>query len=253
MIYTLLILWAAFACCPFSAIITRSREARIVSDPSYQDSVDCSNEVSRLANEANRLLAEHQEVERRCDRSLQYYRDMIASVKETIKIYEAGVEKRDSDEELVQRYRARYTSMMCMKTYEAFILEDEDARLEILHICIGRTPLAPSTFLRHRGQDEEPCQQAQDMQDRVDMLRSEKAAKVAECRTKKQTLKNELQQRRAEEDRLEDKYYGHHQNKAEIRSEVAANVTGTFCPVIQGNYRVNEDNIKRFWEEKCSE
>jgi len=239
------------ALCAAGAFNLRS-VAIVIAKPSYQDSVDCANKVSSLADESNRLLSEHQQIDNSCARSIRYYTDMIASVEKTIAHYEGQVDAQDSDEELSKVYRKRYTGMMCTKSYEAFFLKDEDARLEVLHICTGRESLAPSSFLLHASQfDQTNCPQAKSMQDRVDMLRAEKATKAAECMSKKRALKNTLDEKRAKEDELEEKYYGHHTNKGEIRSKAGAEVEAKFCGVIMPNYKLNEDKIKQFWTQNC--
>lgn len=229
--------------------------ATAVSDPSYLESVECSNKVTRLSDETDRLLVSHQNVDRQCAQSLKYYKDMIASVDKSIAHLKSNSDAQESDAQIKEEYRERYTGMMCTKTYEAFFLKDKDARLEVLEICMGRKSLAPSSgsFLKHRAQVDRSgaCPQAEAMQKRVNMLRASLSTKAAECRSRKTELRNELTEKRATEDELEDKYYGHHDNKAQLRSQAASEVEGKFCPVIQSNYKFSEENIKKFWVDNC--
>jgi len=249
----------AFAVCvaaiPVGAIaIVRGGVAKRSTNPNYQDSVECSRKVSSLSDETNRLLTQHQQIDRGCADALKYYEDMITSVDQSNAHLKDRVAAKDTDDELAQVYRERYTGSMCMKTYEAFFLKDEDARLEVLHICMGRKSLAPSSFLRRRAHldDMQQCPQAKHMQERVDQLRAARAQKVAECRTRKLELKNKLAEKRRTEDKLEEQYYGHHSNKAKIRTQVAGEVENKFCKVILANYKLKEEKIQKYFAENCA-
>lgn len=243
------------AACPLGSATALRRGgggARSVTDPATQDAVDCSNEVNRLSEESNRLLSEHQHIDRRCADAKKYYSDMIDLVEKSIARLEKNVAAQDTDDEVAEVYRERYTAQMCAKVHEAFFMEDKDARLEVLRICMGVRSLAPDAFLvGHNATAEKPCQLAQDMQDKVDALRAAKAEKAAKCREDKLKLKNELDEKRAEQGKLEDQYYGHHGNTAAIKSQVADEVKDKFCPVILSNYKFNEDEIKQFWSKSC--
>jgi len=227
--------------------------------PDYKDVVACSKSVSRLATETNTLVAANQNIDRTCDRSLQYYKDMIALKQKSITQLEHMKSGHDSSAELEKEYTERYTTLMCMKTYDAFVGgKDDDDRLEVLHLCIGRTSLAPRSLLHHRSHVEhkvevhaQACPQAVPMQQRVDMLKQAKKTKVAQCLVKKAELKKELAKKDAREDELEGKHYGHHADKAKIRSKVGGEVTAKFCKVIQPNYKMNEKKIVAFWGKNC--
>jgi len=245
----------AAICCPLgAAAVAVASLSRTESDPSYLASVECSNKVSRLSDETNRLLVQHQKIDSQCADAMRYYKDMIVSVDKSIAHLKSSSDAQDSDEQLKEEYRQRYTGMMCTKTYEAFFLNDKDARIEVLEICMGRKSLAPpSSFLRHRARLDQggSCPQADAMQKRVDTLRTSLSTKAAECRAKKMKLRSELNEKRATEDKLEDKYYGHHSNKAQLKSQVANEVESKFCAVIQSNYKLSEENIKKFWVDEC--
>merc|ERR1719352_515901 len=118
---------------------------------------------------------------------------MIASVDKSIAHLKSNNDAQESDAQIKAEYRERYTGMMCTKTYEAFFLKDQDARIEVLEICMGRKSLAPSSFLHHRAQVDRvgDCPQAEHMQKRADMLRSSLSTKAAECRSRKAELRNE--------------------------------------------------------------
>jgi len=240
-------LCAAAASCPVGiAVIVRGAVAQALKDP-------CTDRVSRLATETNNLLVQHQAIDRQCSRDTKYYEDMIVLVDKSIGHLEDGIAKKDSDAELAAMYQQRYTGLMCSKTYDAFFSKDPDARMEVLHICIGRKSLAPKSLLKHTAHLDQQvsCPQADSMQARVDTMRAAKVSKAAECRNRKLELKNKLAERRAKEDELEDQYYGHHSNKAQIRADEAAKVERKFCNVIQPNYKLREDNIQAFWTENC--
>lgn len=229
----------------FSPVLTA---AIVVSDPSYADAVACSHRVSALSDEHNRLLTEHQSLDNQCAQSLAYYHKMIGYVDTSIKHLENQKASRDSDAKLKKMYTERYSGLMCAKSYEAFFLNDADARLEINHICMGRDSLAPRALLHHRALR---CPQADSMQKKVDALRSAKAAKAAECRARKRELRTELAEKRAKEDELQDQHFGSHSSKAAVRSKAAAEVEGKWCKVIQANYRFNEGAIRAYWKNNC--
>lgn len=222
--------------------------------PSYLESIECSNKVSRLSDETDRLLTQHQRIDSECARSLRYYRSMISHVDKSIAALESRNHDHDSNAQLSKEYESRYTAMMCSKTYEAFYNDDQKARVEVLEICMGRKTVGPSSFLGHRAQVDKSgdCPQAESMQRRVDTLRASLSTKAAECRANKMKLKTELHEKRATEDKLEDEYYSHHSNKAELKSAAANKVEGRFCSVIQANYKLREENIKKFWVDSCA-
>lgn len=225
----------------------------------YKDAVPCHSKVSSLATEIQNLLSDNQRVELSCARSLKYYKDMVGHKEKSITHLEDMTQRHDSDAELTAEYTDSYTTMMCMKSYNAFFGDkDQEARLEVLHLCMGRKSLAPSSLLRHAAHvdrsittDVHDCPQAASMQERVDLLRATKKTKVAECKVKKAELRKELDETDAREDELEGKLYGHHDDKTEIRSKVAAEVTAKFCNVITPNYKLQEEKIQDFWSKNC--
>lgn len=233
-------------------------EAAANLEPTYGEAVECSKTVSSLSDEARQLLAANQQIDMRCTQSVTYYRSIIGSVNTSIDHLEQMVEDKDTDAEVASKYRERYQGIMCAKTYEAFYEMDEEARLEVLHICIGRDSLAPNSFARHqslRGYGTNSivrdCPQAKAMQQRVDELRLARDQKVSKCKAKKSLLKRELSQKREREDELQDQFFGHHSNKAAIRSQVSDDITKQFCTVIMPNYKVREETIQTFWKKRC--
>eukprot|EP00427_Karlodinium_veneficum_P020536 CAMPEP_0169114946 /NCGR_PEP_ID=MMETSP1015-20121227/29062_1 /TAXON_ID=342587 /ORGANISM="Karlodinium micrum, Strain CCMP2283" /LENGTH=240 /DNA_ID=CAMNT_0009177329 /DNA_START=89 /DNA_END=808 /DNA_ORIENTATION=- len=233
-----------FACQAVIVAITFNK----ANAPTYAETVACSKKVSDLSDETRRLLDDNQEVDRACTKSLDYYTKMISLVEQSISHLENQVSSKDGTAEMKENYRERYTNIMCGKCHDAFFLKDDDSRTEVLHICIGRKSVAPSSLLKRQADlDKKQCPQEGPMQQRVQELRTAKAVKVAECKTKKQALINELDQKRKEEDELEEQYYGHYQNKDAIRTEVASEVETEFCNVINENYHLKEENIQDFW------
>jgi len=227
-------------------------------DPSWKEVMACANQVNSLSTETSRLLRENQQVDRQCEDAKRYYQSQARHVDEAIKYYESRADASLSDDELTKQYTDRYTATMCMKTYDAFFSKDPDTRLEVLHICIGRISLAPGSLLdgSHGRAANKACPQAQtikEMEARVNMLRSAKADKVAQCEKETKNLKVQLDQKRAKEDALQDKHYGHHENKQDLRKKVAKSVEGKFCAVIQPNYKLKEEVIQTFWHNKCGE
>merc|ERR1719329_1625168 len=89
-----------------------------------------------------------------------------------------------------------------MKTYEAFVGEKEqEKRIAMLHLCMGRTSLAPKSLLHHKSEvvqgsasvaDIQDCPAAISMQKKVQMLEKTKSAKVAECKARKAELKQDM-------------------------------------------------------------
>jgi hypothetical protein len=250
---------AAIALLLAGAAVVADGALKALRRPDYQDSMACSKSVSSLADEVQRLLAENQRLDVSCSRSLQYYKDMLGYKDKAIVHLEKMNSRHDSDAELVEEFTDSYMNMMCMKTYDAFVGDKEqDARLEVLHLCIGRKSLAPSSLIHHTAKVENnitakasDCPQARSMQDKVEMLRSTKALKVAKCKAEKAKFRGDLNKKGAEEDKLEGQLYGHHDDKHAIRSRVATEVTTKFCNVITPNYKMNEANIREFWSKNC--
>jgi len=227
-------------------------------NPGWKEVMACANQVNSLSTETQRLLRENQQVDRNCEDAKRYYESQAKLVDKSIAYYESRADERLSDGDLTKRYENRYTNLMCMKTYDAFFTKDPDTRLEVLHICIGRASLAPGSLLGGGSSLDraanEACPQAKaikEMEARVNMLRSAKATKVAQCQKDKKTLKAELDKKRAQEDALEDKHYGHHDDKQDLRKGVATSVEKKFCAVIQPNYKLKEEVIQEFWHNSC--
>jgi len=225
-------------------------------EPSWKEVMACANQVTSLSTETQRLLRENQVVDAKCGEAKRYYQSQAELVDKAIKVYESRADFRLSDEQRTKQYTDRYTNTMCMKSYDAFFTKDPDTRLEVLKICIGRVSLAPGSLLDGSlGRAiNQACPQAQtikQMQDRVNMLRSAKADKVAQCNKDTKELKAQLEQKRAKEDALQDKHYEHHDNKQELRKQIAKSVERKFCAVIQPNYKLNEEEIQTFWHKNC--
>merc|ERR1719215_1385442 len=181
-------------------------------NPGWKEVMACANQVNSLSTETQRLLRENQQVDRNCEDAKRYYESQAKLVDKSIAYYESRADERLSDGDLTKRYENRYTNLMCMKTYDAFFTKDPDTRLEVLHICIGRASLAPGSLLGGGSS----------------LGRSAKATKVAQCQKDKKTLKAELDKKRAQEDALEDKHYGHHDDKQDLRKGVATSVEKKF-------------------------
>jgi len=230
-------------------------------DPDYKAAVACSSKVSSLADSVKKLLADTQNIDRKCNKDTKYYKDMIGLKKQSSVHLKTMIKGHDTNKELETQYKSDYTTMMCMKTYEAFVGEKEQKkRIEMLHLCMGRTSLAPKSLLHHKSEviqgaatvaDIKDCPAAVSMQEKVTMLQSTKAAKVAECKARKAELKQDMDKVDKKEEGLENDVYGHHDDKGEIRSKVGLEVTKKFCDVITPNYKLNEAKIVDFWTKNC--
>jgi len=226
---------------------------------SYKDAMACSSLVTSLSTKLQTLLSQNQNIDRTCSNSKKYYKDMIGFRQKSITHLKTMTTRHDSSDELRSEYTESYTTMMCMKTYDAFIGDkDEDDRLGVLHLCMGRKSLAPSSLLRHTSRvdhsvagETRDCPQAKSMQDKVKLLEDMKKQKIAQCSVDKIKLKEELAEVGTEEDKLEAEVHGHHESKTDIRSTVASEVTTKFCAVITPNYKVNEQKIADFWHKEC--
>lgn len=239
-----------------------------VESPGYQDSVACSRKVSALASETRRLLDQNQDLERRCQRQLAYYRRMIKLRRRSKHSYKRmhQTHAKSSKQELRAEYMQQYESTMCMKTFWAFVHgKKKKDRLDVLHVCIGRKPLDGNSLLLQDSKvnqsyffedfDTQGCPQAESMEARNRQLRAAKKAKRHQCLAKKAKLKAKLDKLSGEEDAHRESLHTSVEEKNRIKAQAADDVEQKFCKVIMAHYGTpsEEKEINKLWSCECQD
>lgn len=228
-----------------------------IREPSYQDALACSSQISSISKEMNNLMLQNQRMEIECKQRMDYYEGAIKSVELAKSIYKRSAKGHDSEAEITATYQQRYQNLMCSKVYDAFHLGEKDSRMDVLHLCTNRTSLSlRSTSLRVRRYGDalriSTCPAAQELERKMNTLRAAVQRKGEQCKANVSSLKTKLGQLRAEEDDLEDRHFAHYDNKSEIRDRVGSEVTTRFCKVIMSAYGMNESIIEDFWALTCA-
>lgn len=231
----------------------------------YKTTIKCNKQRDDLQTELDLLLAEKAREETACRKMLKQRGDLVELVKKNVARLTPIVADRLDESELGPQYKERYTVIMCGKIYNAFVMKDERARLDIMAICDGTKPMpqrvepeltgfaANASFHAHLESERASpeCFQALPLQNEVDATKAVKERNALKCKAEEMRLQDELEMHRKDENALWTQYHGHVSQKPQIRKKAQDDVRVKFCAVVQQNYKFDEDMIVGFFNANC--
>lgn len=278
--------------------------------PELDAAIAEANEVSRLSDEIQRVELEISEWRRKYSQAKTFHEGQMDSLKQQIEIRKQQTSQ--NDEELdgyKEDKKKHYKYLMCSYVLDGFFFGDDDKKLHILHLCMGRKSLALHRahsmygnssnhhYVFHaignrnlvfwdsitterldyalsaidnrtsalskellafaaRCQKKHHCKArgpVEQMEGRLAELEAERDAIKAKYYRDKAKWRQEREELGAQEDSLGNDVYSAHHEKAALRKEAWAEVKGDFCPVINENYGINEDEIVDYAMVECQE
>jgi len=120
-----------------------SSQSTLQTEPqtSYDNAVYQANAVSELSNKINAALLKLQRLQSEYDDANRYYAKQKRLLDKQIEIRKRMVARQSRIDDATHRAdkEEHFKSMMCWKFIDAFVNDDDkDARLKVLHICMGR-------------------------------------------------------------------------------------------------------------------
>lgn len=112
-------------------------------DPELDAAIAEANEVSRLSDEIQRVELEISEWRRRYSQAKNFHEGQMDSLKQQIEIRKQQTSQNDDElDGYKEKKRKHYKYLMCSYVLDAFFFGDEDKKLHVLHLCMGRKSLA---------------------------------------------------------------------------------------------------------------
>lgn len=111
--------------------------------PELDAAIAEAKEVSRLSDKIQRVELEISEWRRRYAQAKAFHEGQMDSLKEQIKIRkEQNSQNTDELDGYKEKKKKHYKYLMCSYVLDGFFFGDEDKKLHILHLCMGRETLA---------------------------------------------------------------------------------------------------------------
>lgn len=257
----------------------------------YESAVKRANEVSELSDKIQAASRDVQEARRDYAYWKNYYATKEANLREQIAIRKRQIANKPSpnqtDVEL--RREDHYEAVMCYKIMDAFVFnqDDQQKRLHVLEVCMGRESLtffqsrplpsrtdAPKrlplvngslVWLTHFSEKMEQLDNKvhalekevvriggpEEMKQMLHDLEQEEAAIKSQLAADKQRWSQECDEIADEEQALGEEHVDNYHDHQAIKVAAAQKAKDKFCPVVNKNYRVNEDNIRDFVQQEC--
>lgn len=243
------------------------RDPRVpdVDDQRFDTTVKCTSERDALAKQLDKLLADKDRLDVRCEAELRYYREMISVANQQNHRLKQIVAERLDESDLPPLYVAQYTAIMCAKLWDGFLMDDKDSHRDVNMICQGEKNLTacklerydtltgeavhteadehfgayykqtkPHTeFLRVQQSASPECFQSKAVQDQVDSTRRSTDSKAKHCAKEVAKRKAELETLQEAEDVLWTKFNNHTSQSEAMKRDAARKVTKRFCVVVQ--------------------
>jgi len=234
-------------------------------DQSFETTVKCTRERDALSKQLDKLLADKDRLDVKCEADLRYYREMISMAEQQIDRLKPIVAERLDESDLPPLYMAQYTAIMCTKLWDGFLMDDKGSHREVNMICQGKKKLTAckleryyalpdeaahteakenstgyykqpklhTEFLRVQHPGSPECFQSKAVQDQVDSTRRSTNTKAKHCAKEVAKRKAELEKMREAEDVLWTKFNSHISQRETIKDDAAKKVTKRFCAVVQ--------------------
>lgn len=119
-------------------------------DPEMEAAIAEGKEVRRLSNEINKVRYQTGEIRKQHARAREYHDAQMDSLKNQVDIRKKQ-KQQDADEldNYKEEKKKHYKHLMCGHVLDGFFFGDDDKKIHVLHLCMGRKSLTHHLLLHH--------------------------------------------------------------------------------------------------------